>query len=215
MVIRIEEEELEAAINNSLLHDEMGHSWFMPNTDKNLLNIAMGADTLIRDKRRFERASLNSANGDTAETHDQFYRDHKLLLILFQALAVMPITRSSPGKITFSWRSGATIYAICFYIATTCVVLVVGYERLKILQTTSKFDEYIYAIVFIMFLVPHFWIPFVGWGVAHHVAVYKTMWGAFQVSNQGGWNLIIKQTYCHTYMLFFINIYLLVVTFST
>lgn len=182
MVIRIEEEELEAAITHSLLRDDMGHSWFMPNTDKALLNIAMGADTLVRDKQRSDRAQLNSGHGDTAETHDQFYRDHKLLLILFQALAVMPITRSSPGKITFSWRSGATIYAICFYVATSCVVLVVGYERVKILQTTSKFDEYIYAIVFIMFLVPHFWIPFVGWGVANHVAVYKTMWGAFQAS---------------------------------
>lgn len=50
------------------------------------------------DKRRAERATLNSADGDTGEFHDQFYRDHKLLLVLFRALAVMPITRSSPGK---------------------------------------------------------------------------------------------------------------------
>lgn len=49
------------------------------------------------DKKRTERAELNSANGDTAESHDQFYRDHKLLLVLFRALAVMPITRSAPG----------------------------------------------------------------------------------------------------------------------
>lgn len=35
--------------------------------------------------------------------------------------------------------------------------------------------------MFITFLVPHFWIPFVGWGVANHVAVYKTMWATFQV----------------------------------
>lgn len=50
------------------------------------------------DKKRTERAQLNSADGDTAEFHDQFYRDHKLLLVLFRALAVMPITRSRPGK---------------------------------------------------------------------------------------------------------------------
>lgn len=181
MVIRIEEADLDSAIDRSLLRDDMGQGWFMPNTDRKLLDIALGADTIARDYNRSVRAQLNSANGDTAERHDQFYRDHKLLLILFRALAVMPITRSSPGKITFSWRSGATIYAICFYIAMTFVVLVVGHERVKILQTTSKFDEYIYAIVFIIFLVPHFWIPFVGWGVANHVAVYKTMWGAFQV----------------------------------
>lgn len=49
------------------------------------------------DKRRAERAQLNSADGNIAEKHDQFYRDHKLLLVLFRVLAVMPITRSSPG----------------------------------------------------------------------------------------------------------------------
>lgn len=111
----------------------------------------------------------------------QFYRDHKLLLILFRALAVMPIERSAPGKMTFSWKSTATIYAIVFYIVTSVIVLVVGYERVKILQTTNQFDDYIYAFIFVIFLVPHFWIPFVGWGVAHHVAVYKTMWGTFQL----------------------------------
>lgn len=50
------------------------------------------------DKKRAERAELNSADSDTGEYHDQFYRDHKLLLVLFRVLAVMPITRSSPGK---------------------------------------------------------------------------------------------------------------------
>ena len=102
-------------------------------------------------------------------------------MILFRVLAVMPITRSSPGRVTFSWKSFATIYAIFFYIVTTMIVLVVGYDRVLILQTTKKFDEYIYAILFVIFLVPHFWIPFVGWGVANHVAVYKTMWATFQV----------------------------------
>lgn len=50
------------------------------------------------DKKRAERAELNSADGNTREFHDQFYRDHKLLLVLFRGLAVMPITRASPGK---------------------------------------------------------------------------------------------------------------------
>lgn len=75
------------------------------------------------------------------------------------------------------------VYAFCFYIVATVIVLVVGYERVKILQTTKKFDDYIYGIIFVIFLVPHFWIPFVGWGVAKRVAVYKTMWGTFQVEN--------------------------------
>lgn len=49
------------------------------------------------EKKRAERADLNSADGTTVDQHDQFYRDHKLLLVLFRALGVMPITRS-PGK---------------------------------------------------------------------------------------------------------------------
>lgn len=86
------------------------------------------------------------------------------------------------GTITFSWKSSATIYAVCFYIVATVVVLVVGYERLMILRSIRRFDDYIYAIIFVIFLVPHFWIPFVGWGVAHQVAIYKTNWGKFQAS---------------------------------
>ncbi|KAL0838936.1 hypothetical protein ABMA28_016946 [Loxostege sticticalis] len=134
-----------------------------------------------RDYEQEQRDLLSSQDGDTCEIHDQFYRDHKLLLVLFRALAVMPITRSRPGTITFSWRSSATAYAICFYIASTIVVLFVGYERILILRSIRKFDDYIYGVLFIVFLVPHFWIPFVGWGVAHQVAIYKTNWGKFQV----------------------------------
>lgn len=51
-----------------------------------------------RESARLQRARLSSIDGDTAEEHDQFYRDHKLLLVLFRVLAVMPITRSSPGE---------------------------------------------------------------------------------------------------------------------
>lgn len=101
--------------------------------------------------------------------------------MLFRALAVMPITRSAPGRITFSWKSRASMYAFVFYTIATAVVLIVGFERIKILRNTEKFDEYVYGVIFIVFLVPHFWIPFVGWGVATEVSRYKTSWGAYQV----------------------------------
>ncbi|XP_030019928.2 gustatory and odorant receptor 22 [Manduca sexta] len=158
-------------INNSMFENEM----------KYVQNKKTVYDRTQRDYEQEQRDLLNSQDGDTCEIHDQFYRDHKLLLVLFRALAVMPITRSRPGTITFSWKSSATMYAICFYIAATAVVLVVGYERLMILRSIQRFDDYIYAILFVVFLVPHFWIPFVGWGVANQVAVYKTNWGKFQV----------------------------------
>lgn len=113
----------------------------------------------------------------------KFYRDHKLLLVLFRVLAVMPIQRTSPGRMSFSWKSSATIYAFIFWTVMTIIVLIVARERIQILYTTKQFDEYIYAVIFVIYLIPHFWIPFVGWGVAGEVAEYKTSWGKFQVSS--------------------------------
>ena len=94
----------------------------------------------------------------------------------------MPIVRSSPGQVTFKWKSSAMIYALVFYFLLSIIVFLVGTARIEILVTTKAFDEYIYAVIFLIFLVPHFWIPFVGWGVATEVAKYKTMWGTFQVN---------------------------------
>ncbi|XP_044763570.1 gustatory and odorant receptor 22-like [Coccinella septempunctata] len=129
-----------------------------------------------------KRSELDAKNVEILEEHDQFYRDHKLLLTLFRGLAVMPVQRAT-GKITFSWTSNAMIYAYFFYVFTTILVFMVGYERFDILLNKSKkFDEYIYSIIFIVFLVPHFWIPFVGWGVANEVCDYKNSWGTFQLS---------------------------------
>ncbi|GAB0092499.1 Gustatory receptor [Sergentomyia squamirostris] len=179
-MFRIRDSDIDDAINHSLLYGDMNRVWDISQKGQKITG-SVDPDLVQREKDRAVRAQLNSANGDTVEIHDQFYRDHKLLLFLFQAMAVMPIMRSQPGRITFSWTSSATIYAVCFYIVATVIVVIVGYERIQILQTTRKFDDYIYAIIFVIFLVPHFWIPFVGWGVAKHVAVYKSMWGTFQL----------------------------------
>ncbi|XP_055588225.1 gustatory and odorant receptor 22-like isoform X2 [Uranotaenia lowii] len=178
MVIR--DSDFDDSLSYALLREDMGTVWDT-SRDERMIGGTMNPELVHRAKERAIRAQLNSADGDTCEIHDQFYRDHKLLLVLFRALAVMPILRSSPGKITFDWKSWASIYAYCFYTFSTMIVLVIGYERVQILQQTKKFDEYIYGVLFLIFLVPHFWTPFVGWGVAKHVAVYKSMWGAFQV----------------------------------
>lgn len=144
------------------------------NISKKIRSSARARDIAIRSR-------LSSADPNVLEEHDQFWRDHKLLLRLFQVLGVMPVSRHT-GRITFSWTSKATIYAICFYFFTSVLVFLVGYQRMKILIFGSKkFDEYIYSIIFIMYLVPHFWTPFVGWGVAREVVVYKNSWTHFQV----------------------------------
>jgi gustatory receptor len=144
-----------------------------------------------------KRAQLDSADGQVIDEHDQFFRDHKLLLVLFRVsprscvacrnpspkvLGVMPVQRGQIGRITFSWTSIPMLYAYVFYVVTSVLVVLVGYERFDILLNKSKkFDEYIYSIIFIIYLIPHFWVPFVGWGVAYEVCDYKNSWGTFQL----------------------------------
>lgn len=95
----IDESDLDNALNISLLRDDMDQIWHIMNSDEKSVHNAMDPMLIQREKERAVRSQLNSANGVTAEIHDQFYRDHKLLIKLFQTLAVMPITRSAPGKI--------------------------------------------------------------------------------------------------------------------
>ncbi|CAG9767094.1 unnamed protein product [Ceutorhynchus assimilis] len=110
-----------------------------------------------------KRFLLDGKDGRIIDEHDQFYRDHKLLLLLFRIMGVMPVERGRIGTITFSWTSKPMLYAYVFYVVTTILVIMVGYERIDILLNRSKkFDEYIYAIIFILYLVPHFLIPFMG-----------------------------------------------------
>ncbi|KOB68790.1 Gustatory receptor [Operophtera brumata] len=75
----------EEGLNNTYLQNDMKHV----QTRKQLY------ERTQRDYQE-QRDMLSSQDGDTCEVHDQFYRDHKLLLVLFRALAVMPITRSRP-----------------------------------------------------------------------------------------------------------------------
>ncbi|KAL9891472.1 gustatory and odorant receptor 22-like [Glossina fuscipes] len=176
----ITEQEFDSALDLSILTDDMEKLLKSEKRKKFIKNSNHNPDLMERLTMRAKRAKLKSRHGQTAELYDQFYRDHKLLLKLFVILGVMPLARQA-GRVTFSWKSYQMYYAFIFYILTTLVVLKVGSERVKLLRITNEYDEYIYAIIFILFLLPHFWIPYVGWGVASQVAKYKSMWGTFQV----------------------------------
>ncbi|XP_037929999.1 gustatory and odorant receptor 22-like [Teleopsis dalmanni] len=164
-----------------MLQEDMNYILKSHKNKKTTFHNFKNPELLERNRNRDTRNQLKSSNGTTADIYDQFYRDHQLLLKLFVILGVMPVVRSAPGIVTFSWKSYEMIYAFFLYIFTSSLVLRVGYERVKFIQTTEEFDEYIYGVIFVIFLVPHFWIPYVGWGVANQVAHYKTMWGSFQV----------------------------------
>lgn len=117
---------------------------------------------------------------------DSFYHTTKSLLVLFQVMGVMPIDRSGIGLTTFRWTSGMAIYAYILYFFETVYVTVVFKERLLlILQPGKRFDEYIYAIIFLSILVPHFLLPVASWTNGPEVAKFKNMWTIFQVEFSG------------------------------
>ncbi|KAI8421934.1 hypothetical protein MSG28_009851 [Choristoneura fumiferana] len=83
----------------------------------------------ISGKEQEQRDMLSSQDGDTCETHDQFYRDHKLLLVLFRALAVMPITRSRPGRA--SGMFGEVNFAIPFSVAEPVRIAAIPWQCVR------------------------------------------------------------------------------------
>ncbi|XP_017773508.1 PREDICTED: gustatory and odorant receptor 22 [Nicrophorus vespilloides] len=153
---------------------------------------------LIADNLRVQRFSdaglseeaINSINHrDLAEDDpnlldkfDEFYKTTKSLLVLFQIMGVMPIERSGKGKTTFRWFSKTTIYAYFIYCVETAFVSVVFRERLLlILKPGKRFDEYIYGIIFLSILIPHFLLPIGAWTNGNEVAIFKNMWTKFQL----------------------------------
>lgn len=154
--------------------------FYFPN-DFKVRDMLAGMKQSARSEEIKKRSKLDAEDGLVCDEHDQFYRDHKLLLHLFRVLAVMPVERKK-GRIVFSWLSPTCIYAYVFYACLTIQIILVGSERVEILTAKSKkFDEYIYSIIFVVYLVPHFWIPYGGWSVARDVCVYKNSWGYFQL----------------------------------
>lgn len=79
--------------------------------------------------------------------------------------------------------SVTNIWAYFIFSVETVFVSIVFKERLKLLLLPGKrFDEYIYAIIFLTILVPHFLLPIAAWTSGSEVAKFKNMWTRFQVS---------------------------------
>ncbi|RLZ02222.1 Gustatory receptor 24 [Cephus cinctus] len=143
----------------------------------------------VRVAPKYERKNQFSYNEDRPpeidakllDEHDHFYDDTKALLVLFQIMGVMPIQRGQ-GVTTFEWTSPATLYAFCLWIAETVIVILVGRERIEnTLEPGKPFDEYIYNIIFLCILAPHFLLPVASWTYADEVAKYKNMWTHYQL----------------------------------
>ncbi|XP_060536116.1 gustatory and odorant receptor 22-like [Cylas formicarius] len=137
------------------------------------------------------------------EEHDNFYQTTKSLLVLFQIMGVMPIERLK-GNTIFRWRSPTTIWAYCIYSIETIFVSIVFKERLiLILQPGKRFDEYIYGVIFLSILIPHFLLPVGAWTNGHEVAKFKNMWTRFQLKyyRVTGTRVVFKNLTLITYSL--------------
>lgn len=79
------------------------------------------------------------------------------------------------------WKSKTALYAYCVYTVETLFVLRVLEARVNILLHGGKrFDEYIYGIIFLSILSPHFLLPILAWTNGAEVAQFKNMWTKFQ-----------------------------------
>ncbi|CAG9860810.1 unnamed protein product [Phyllotreta striolata] len=112
--------------------------------------------------------------------YDDFYHTTKSLLVLFQVMGVMPIEREL-GHTTYRWTSATNVWAYFIFAIETIFVSIVFQERLKLVLLPGKrFDEYVYAFIFLSILVPHFLLPLGAWTNGSEVAKFKNMWTKFQ-----------------------------------
>ncbi|XP_076267040.1 gustatory and odorant receptor 22-like isoform X2 [Rhynchophorus ferrugineus] len=115
------------------------------------------------------------------DKYDNFYDTTKSLLVLFQIMGVMPIERMKGGTI-FRWHSPTTCWAYFVYLVETLFVSIIFKERLQlILKPGKRFDEYIYGVIFLSILIPHFLLPVGAWTNGSEVAKFKNMWTKFQL----------------------------------
>ncbi|KAJ8980649.1 hypothetical protein NQ317_017575 [Molorchus minor] len=81
----------------------------------------------------------------------------------------------------FRWLSATNIWAYLVYLVETIFVSIIFKERLLLVLLPGKrFDEYIYAIIFLSILIPHFLLPLAAWTNGEEVAKFKNMWTKFQ-----------------------------------
>lgn len=105
--------------------------------------------------------------------------------------------------------SPTNIWAYFIFSVETIFVSIVFKERLKLVLLPGKrFDEYIYAIIFLSILVPHFLLPVAAWTSGSEVAKFKNMWTQFQVSTLycsyltiTGQNNRKNELNCHCYIM--------------
>uniref|UniRef100_A0A336MVM5 Gustatory receptor n=1 Tax=Culicoides sonorensis TaxID=179676 RepID=A0A336MVM5_CULSO len=130
-----------------------------------------------------------SAHLKAIDAYDSFYKNTKALLILFQIMGVVPITRNKAGRSTdrtsFSWTSKECLWAYFLYSIQTALVISVGYARIDdfVQSTDQRFDIIIHRVIFLTILLVHFILPFASWRNGPKVAEFKNIWTRYQTKH--------------------------------
>ncbi|XP_030746043.1 gustatory and odorant receptor 22 [Sitophilus oryzae] len=142
---------------------------------------------MINEKRKCsEKANLyhrrdEGLDYNLLDYYDSFYHTTKSLLVLFQVMGVMPIERNK-GYTTFRWHSPAILWSYLLFTGETIFVSLVFKSRLDLIMQPGKpFDEYVYGIIFLSILIPHFLLPLVAWSNGAEVVKFKNMWTRYQL----------------------------------
>lgn len=95
-----------------------------------LLNYVIVSKYLTEDKMLHHIYIRNlwlSANLKAIDAYDSFYKNTKALLVLFQIMGVVPITRDKQGRSRdrthFSWTSKESLWAYFLYSIQTIIVI--------------------------------------------------------------------------------------------
>ncbi|XP_055298678.1 gustatory and odorant receptor 22-like [Sitodiplosis mosellana] len=123
---------------------------------------------------------------DLLDKYDSFYKTTKSLLVLFQIMGIMPIKRSAPGeklpRTTYHWKSKVFFWAYFIYGCQTILVIYTLRARIEnFINSSHRFDEVIYNVIFISLLLPHFLLPIASWRHGSEVAKFKNMWTNYQL----------------------------------
>lgn len=132
------------------------------------------------------REQWQETNAKILDSYDSFYRTTKALLVLFQIMGVVPISRKKRNvaghRTEFTWTSREALWAYFIFGLETLIVAPVGYFRFKDLFVSNdqRFDIIINRVIFLTLLLVHFLLPFASWRNGSAVAEFKNMWTRFQ-----------------------------------
>ncbi|XP_067009575.2 gustatory and odorant receptor 63a isoform X3 [Anabrus simplex] len=118
------------------------------------------------------------------ENPDLFFDEIKPIWYLLRILGLFPISKPNKGAATFCFASFAFVYSLAVYLAMGAVVYLVTVDRYNIIKDSKHFDDQVFAIMFMVNMLPQLVLAPCHWREAYKVVDYLTNWGQLQIQFQ-------------------------------